>query len=516
MSAGCQITPVQANTGPAALPRFANASSQIVPQRPAHDPTRLSIPGNAPSRFQLPAETLTTSTVTADASPDHSDRQSHLPLPNDAPFNTPQATSEAIVQFSERYSEQRSARPLNSAQHEAISQLCDFFKQNLLVHIPVLTLHDIGEPASMIRGDRWLLAFSTAYVAAKFIPGCREIQEMLVDPIHDGFRICSQAREDSKRWTALQALAVLYNWTNSEDHHSGPKRVDVSDFDSEMLRMLWYDMARRSLLHESAESVARLWQQRGHVNIHIDVPCRKYLQWLWMFATTHFRALLTRRVPIIKPDLSIYSSTHLLRDSREDDHVRLILSQVELALIWFRPALLESGLWDWSLSEATTLNVDDLPALLKDLEEALDCWAIEWCPNGRIQYPTDIMALIHYNFAAFCVSVHSINLLATLKTAQKVEIRSLNPLAHSVERCYNLWTSVLGLHPLDKYSVAFTPESGFNMILHTRDYVIGVHQSRKHSHIVKAHHLNALHDLSKFMQEGGISDTRDSQHRIIT
>lgn len=245
------------------------------------------------------------------------------------------------------------------------------------------------------------------------------------------------------------------------------------------------------------------------------MPCRKYLQWLWMFATTHFRSLLTRRVPIVKPDLSACASTFLLREYLEDDQVGRILSQVELCLIWFRPTLLESGFWDWSLSQRTLLNVDALPDVLKDLEKALDGWAYKWCPNGRRQYLTDVVALIHYNFAAFCVSVHSINLLATLKTARKVEFTSLNLLTHSVERCYNLWTSVLGLNPLDKYSVTFAPESVVSMILHARDYVIGVHQSSKHSQIVKAYQLKALYDLSNFMLEGGISDTRGSQHTII-
>ncbi|KAK7883577.1 hypothetical protein LTR67_011075 [Exophiala xenobiotica] len=363
----------------------------------------------------------------------------------------------------------------------------------------------------MIDGERWLLAFSTAYVAASFIPGCREIQELLVDPIRDGLRISSQSGDDGKRWTALQALAVLYNWTKSGNLLSRPGRFDANDFDSETLRMLWYDVARGSNLHESADSVARVLQQQGNLNIHHDMPCRKYLQWLWMFATTHFRALLTRGVPIIKPDRSIYSSTYLLRDYLEDHQMRRILSQVELCLIWFQPTLLESGFWDWSLSQPTLLDVDALPDVPKDLEEALDGWALKWFPDGRSQCLTDIVALIHYNFAGFCVNVHSIKLLATLKTARKAEITSLNLLTNSVERCYNLCTSVLGLNPLEKYSLTFAPEWVFIMILHARDYVIEVHQSSKHSHIVQPYHLNALQSLSNFMLEGGISATCNSQ-----
>lgn len=105
----------------------------------------------------------------------------------------------------------------------------------------------MDEHVSMVTGERWLLAFSAVYVAASFVPGCRAIQKMHVDPIRDGFRLSSRSRDEGKQWTALQALAVLYNWTKSDNLLSRPGRSDANDFDSETLRVLWYDVARRSV-----------------------------------------------------------------------------------------------------------------------------------------------------------------------------------------------------------------------------------------------------------------------------
>lgn len=120
-------------------PPIVNESAQTVTQPLTYEPDGLITPGNASATTSASAAALTAQPVAADGSPGHLNRQQHVPFPTNFAMDAPLTASEAKVRFSGRYSEEMGTRLFNSAQCEEISQLCQFFKKTLLVHIPILT-----------------------------------------------------------------------------------------------------------------------------------------------------------------------------------------------------------------------------------------------------------------------------------------------------------------------------------------------------------------------------------------
>jgi hypothetical protein len=98
---------------------------------------------------------------------------------------------------------------------EELTELSNFFLENLLKLIPIIRTEDIGAYGDMVRGGQRLLAHSMAYVAAGFVPGCKTIRVRLAPFIFTYLQQCALEGNEESRWTALQAVAVLYNWATA-------------------------------------------------------------------------------------------------------------------------------------------------------------------------------------------------------------------------------------------------------------------------------------------------------------
>jgi hypothetical protein len=440
----------------------------------------------------------------------------------------------------------RAVAALESAE-EDIAQLCAFFVANLLVHFPLFTQQDVGDYWHMIRNGKRLLTYSMASVAARFVPGCRDIQATLLPCVLEGlehylYSSGDDVEQEAMRWTAVQAVAVLYHWTIPQDlvSHHGHAESDASQLDLDVLTALWEKLANRCLLHRSFEEVANLLEHNRHHYSHSDIrqtiPFRKYLWWLWMFTRAHTRALLTPSVPFPAVDLSIYSSVHLLRDYLEDECVRPIVAQVELCLIWSRsPLLLERSrlgdYWwnDCRVPAAEHHHMDgdndneDTLAVLRDTDESLTRWHRTWCcsPDAASSGLGEFWTEFSYLFMRFCASVYPTNLHQSQSALQQPPsdnppptLKPLELIGGTVDRVYELCATLLNLSPLARYSLCFAPEDTLAMAGLGCEYVLGTRQklsSTRLIHLVQPHHLSAIRSTAEVMVQAGVYDKHRSQ-----
>lgn len=393
----------------------------------------------------------------------------------------------------------------HSPTNEEMNHLCRFFVANLLVHIPILAEHDVGEYDMMVEKKKRPLACAMVYIAARYVPGCKAIQTMLLPDILSILKPLAEDCDEATRWTTLQAFAVLYNWALPPDlmAHAEPPGSD-SVLNDDTLSVLMKTLIRQCSLHKAAEELALvLYQSQNDVDVRQTFAFRRYLFWLWLFGEVHFRSLCARSPPSIQPDSAIRSCRRLLRSYTHDDKVRRILAQAELCLIWDQPTRHE-----WWCSMPSENDLEATLAVLKEMDEALEGWRRTWFPPEQARSDKSHSLDFQYCFSRFCVSAYVTKLYQTSTSAKSSPLLSLSLVTKSIERTSQSSRLFLSLPPLSKSGVRFAPEGTFGMLALGAHYVLRAHGLLADVDIVKPSQLNIIHSLAELM----VDLSMDSKH----
>ena len=397
---------------------------------------------------------------------------------------------------------------------EELCHLIRFFIVNMLVQIPILSELEVSDLAITVKSKR-LLAYSMAYVAARFVPGCRAIRTMLIPTVLSISRLQLDElnqpdRVDEDRWALLQALAVLYSWA--------PLHSAVGDGNSqlepnqEMLRLAIEKLTLRYSLHVSAKEVADL-SKSGAENVHHTFAFRKYLYWLWLFTLAHFRSLISQTPPSIREDATITAAAQLLECKTLDSRVRRILARVELCLLWVRAGLRERGLGEWWCVFRNQVDTSSTLAVLGDLDAALQLWHRTWCPI-ETQFPFERTAKpasegvveFYYHFTRFCVARYVVEVFQPSSSAESLQLSMMNLVTKATERASTFCRFFLELSPLAKSSIRFSPESTFAMVASSCEYLIQACSSSAQLNHSRMDHMSIVGGVAELLLDLGADD----------
>lgn len=378
-----------------------------------------------------------------------------------------------------------------------------------MVHIPVLTELDVSDLVAVVKSKR-LLAYSMAYVAARFVPGCRAVRITLAPTIRAMVRLQFDHSEssDEQRWTLLQALAVLYSWA-APQHPEAQEDAEI-ELKAEQLKGSIETLALRYSLHSSAEELARLLKHDPS-NLRQTFAFRKYTYWLWFFSLGYFRSLISQTPPSIREDATIAMAPQLLDILIHDDYVRQILARVELCLLWVGAGVRDRGLGEWWCTIPTQAELDSKLAVLDDLDTALQLWRQKWTTpesssrlEGISKFGRDCSIDVCYYFIRFCVSTYATKLYQSSASTETLLSSLANLVTNSVERASDLCHLLLKLTPLAKSSMRFSPEITFAMVASCCEYLVHVHNSSAELNLLQPSHINAICEVGDLLVDLGV------------
>lgn len=394
---------------------------------------------------------------------------------------------------------------------EEVCHLSRFFETNLLEHVPVLTKFDVSDLPTIVRTKK-VLVYSMAYVAARFVPGCRAIRKRLTPVIRSMIWVQLDQADgsDDQGWALLQALAVLYTWTSiphAEVHGDSELILSFTQ-----LKASIETLALQYSLHNSAEEAMRLLKHDPS-NLRQTFAFRKYIYWLWLFSTGYFQSLIEQTPPRIREDATINMASHLLQDMSHDDQVREILAPVGLCLLWVHAGRRGYDLGQWWCKIPTQLELDSRLSVLNDLDISLEVWVQRWTrrlnPSRLDNMPTigrNCSIDICYYYTRFCISTYVTQLYQSSASADAHMISIINLVTQSIERASSLCSFLLTLTPLSKSSMAFNPEITFAMIASCCDYLVYICNHSADLNLLQPNQITAVAEVVEFMIDLGADD----------
>jgi hypothetical protein len=399
---------------------------------------------------------------------------------------------------------------------EEICHLSRFFETNLIEHVPVLTRVDVSDLGTIVKTKR-LLVYCMAYVAARFVPGCRAFRNTLTPIIRSMFWLQFDQHEssDEQRWTLLQALAVLYTWV-SIPYVEGQEDSELV-LTMTQLKTSIETLALQYSLHNSAEEVTRL-PKHDTSNLHQTFAFRKYTYWLWLFSTGYFQSLISQTPPRIREDTSITMASQLLQNPIYDDQLREILAPVELCLIWVDAGRRGHGLGQWWCGIPTQVELDSRLAVLHDLDRSLQVWQQRWTRRGPSSRLEDMPRIgrnssidICYYYTRFCISTYVTRLYQSSSSADTHMMSIINLVTQSIERAWSLCNFLLKLTPLAKSSMAFNPELNFAMIASCCDYLVYIYNYSADLDLLQSSQITAMAEVVELMIDLGADDRHSAK-----
>lgn len=410
---------------------------------------------------------------------------------------------------------------------EELRHLCRFFSTNLLVHVPVLTELDLSDLGALVKFKR-PLAYSIAYVASQFVPGCKAIRNMLTPTVVSIAKLQFGQLDhlhltDEDRWVLLQALAVLYCWAPTRSLETATNsRNSTSELNQESLKASMESLALHYSLHRSAQEIVGLLKRGEADRIHHTFAFRKYTYWLWLFTLAHFRSLISQTPPTIREDASITQAAQLLEGIATDASVRRIIARVELCLIWLRAGLRERDLGEWWCTMSTQIDLETALAALGDLDAALQVWRRKWCPPpGELTSRDDINNLGHefqYHYTHFCISMYVAQLFHSSHSAEALPLSMMNLVMKAIERASTFCHFFLDLSPLAKSSVGFSVETTFAMLASSCEYTIQVQRWTAEPELAQQSQTRMIVGVAELMIDLGVDDKHNAKvigHNIL-
>ncbi|KAK5046164.1 hypothetical protein LTR84_008621 [Exophiala bonariae] len=412
-----------------------------------------------------------------------------------------------------------SGSPQSLPSSEELSHLCRFFVMNLIAHVPVVAETDVRDFAEMEKMHKQPLAYSMAYVAARFVPGCRSMRAMLVPEILSivKTRFDHLTGHSEEQWTLLQAFAVLSTWAPRDNVELDTNNAEHEIYLSrDALRASMATLSRRWSLHRAGEEVTKMQNQKQDANhIRQSFGFRKYCYWLWLFASSHFHSMLTRTPPTVKEDATIRRAGQILQPYTDDEVLRQTLARVELCLIWSQIKLNDRELGEWWCSMSHETHATTILSVLQNLDEALHLWHRKWARSDRHQsgqFSSDVARNssidLSYRFVRFCVSVNVNKLMHTSSSKESVAAMAGDVITQSTARALNICQMFLEISPLNKSSVRFVPESTFSMIAFACEWIIRAKGLSMGIEYVRPNDLMAVIGVAETMVDVSI----DSKH----
>jgi hypothetical protein len=392
---------------------------------------------------------------------------------------------------------------------------------NLLVHIPIVTEADVGDFGDMVKQNKKYLAYSMAYVAARFVPGCRSIRAMLTPELLHMLKIRFDPfeREDTEHWMLLQAFAVLYTWAtpqNIEVHLDGDGRE--TELRQDVLRSSLEMLALRYSVHRAGEEVIRLLRHDTG-DVRQTFIFRKYCYWLWMFSTAHFQSLVLRTPPSVREDATIRWANEHLEQYTNDEHIQRILAHVSLGLLWTQGCLKDRVVGEWWCSIPGETDLTSALARLTAVDADLNHWHRRWFRHEQHQPSSNFASdpagssLIDFyqRFTRLCISIHVNELLQSSASAETLPLSIVNPVTQSVERASTFGQVFLELTPLVKSSIRFAPESIFAMVAFACEWVIRARSFFPGLDCVKRNDLTTIRGVAELMVDLGVDNKHSAR-----
>lgn len=393
---------------------------------------------------------------------------------------------------------------------------------NLLIHIPVVTEADVGDYQDMVEKNKRPLANCMAYVAARFVPGCRSIRAKLTPQILSmlKLRFAAPDRNDDERLMLLQSFAILYTWATPQDVEVD-MNTDDTDFElrRDVLRSSMEMLALRYSVHRAGEDVVRLLHHDPN-DIRQSFALRKYCYWLWLFSSAHFQSLLSRTPPTLREDASIrWANQHLEQYVMNDENVRRILADVSLSLLWSRSSASEPDIGEWWCSISNETDANFSLGVLNSLDDRLNHWQRRWLRHQQRQPSTEFASDpatsswidFYQRFTRFCISTHATKLLQSSAMADTPPLPAANLITQSVERASTFCRLFVGLTPLVKSSIRFAPESTFAMVAFACKWIIRAQRFCSSLDCVKPNDLNVVQGLAELMVDLGIDNKHSAR-----
>lgn len=400
---------------------------------------------------------------------------------------------------------------------QELCHLIRFFMTNLLVQVPILSELEVSDLAVVVKSKR-LLAYSMAYVAARFVPGCRAIRTALTPAVLSISKLQldqldQSDRADEDRWTLLQALAVLHSWAPLQSTDLAVREGDSQlEPNQEMLQASIETLTLRYSLHISAKEVADLLKC-GSKNVHHTFAFRKYLYWLWLFTLAHFRSLISQTPPSIREDATITAAARLLESKTLDSRVRRVLARVELCLLWVRAGLRERGLGEWWCIFRNQEDTTSALAVLSDLDAALQLWHRTWCPavkqtafEGTPNSGSEGGIEFYYHFTRFCIGRYIAEVFQPSLSAVPLQLSTVNLYMKAIERATNFCHFFLELSPLAKSSVRFSPENIFAMVTSICEYMVRVSSSPSEANYGQPSYISTVVGVAELLIDLGADE----------
>jgi hypothetical protein len=378
-----------------------------------------------------------------------------------------------------------------------LAELYNFFVENLLSFIPVLRMEDVGSFGDMVRDGQWLLAYSMAYVAAGFVPGCKAVRASLAPSIFTYLSQCALGNDAESRWIALQSVAVLYSWTMPKIQPTFPDLGDRNPpLAHDTLRAMWDRLTFTSTPLEASEDVARLLEEyfrESDIRKHLCV--RRYLCRLWMYTIIHDRTWLIDPANLFKADPGISTCKYIFRDYLTDHVIGPIVAQVELCLI--RERVLDARHRIYSSQQPLSI--------FEEVDDTVDNWHREWSPRwtkSRSYEPLEV----YYHFTRFCISEQATKLYQSCSLSEISLGAELSLVETSIERVCDLCSVFTNLNPMSNYGLCFVPEDVFALVIYGCQYVLTVQTALHDLKLLDTHQMVSIRAMAELMVAVGTYD----------
>ncbi|OAP58213.1 hypothetical protein AYL99_07303 [Fonsecaea erecta] len=402
-------------------------------------------------------------------------------------------------------------------------ELIEFFREKILYYVPVIDDTDLRDSLYVVKHRR-PLAYCASFVASQFIPGSASVREQLVWSISEFFRATSGplAEDENTVWTQLQAFAILYAYRPAVDaFHSAGVPQSLGFLNHWILKYSIEAFALRVGLHRSIDGL-KVQLQQDPTEISKSPAFQRYVYWLWLVTMSHHFSLMTRTPPSIREDSTISSAVDLLRDVPKPARVTRILAEVDLYMLWQQAGRSAPGLAEWWCKPSGTMNIEEVLAVLEDMEGALEVWGQRWGLRGESHMTISNVDVsrngavdFHFQSTRFCISTFGTRyILEKARSALDAHTASHRILAQvareslvkSVEAAHACSRCLLDIPPLRRENIRYMADFGYALIAFCCLYQIQACQLFGSTLQDPTKYLDSVEEVAAFMREMAVAN----------
>ncbi|KIW73779.1 hypothetical protein PV04_01871 [Phialophora macrospora] len=399
----------------------------------------------------------------------------------------------------------------------------EFFRAKILYCVPVIDDTDLENPLYVIRHRR-PLAYCTSFVASQFIPGSTSVRQQLLSHIADFVQTTGGplTEDENVLWTQLQALAVLYAYRPAADVFQLPGASSSPGFLNHwVLKYSIEAFALRVRLHRSIDGLRSLLAINSP-QVSESPAFHRYVYWLWLVTMSHHFSLMTRTPPSIREDSSISSAVDLLRDLPRPSRVTRILAEIDLYMLWQHAGRSVPGLAEWWCTPSDTMSVEDVQAVLQDMEGALEVWSQRWGLRGEPKATISNVDMakngavdFHFQSTRFCISTFGTRyILEKTRSALDEDMPSQPGLAQvaresvlkSVKAAHACSRCLVDIPPLRRENTRYMAEFGYALISFCCLYIIQAYELFGSALPTLGSYLTSVEEVATFMTEMAVAN----------